>query len=185
MRPERPPPRDKRLTRAEARRFLDACDLPHVRLFVTLAITTAARMGAILDLTWDRIDLDRGLIHLNDPERRRTNKGRATVAMNQMARQALTEARQGSTTRHVVEWGGRKVTSVKKALRGAGARCGLPWVTAHVFRHSAATWMAEDGVPMAEIAQFLGHSDSRLTERVYARFSPSYLSKAAASLELV
>jgi hypothetical protein len=59
-------------------------------------------MGAILDLTWDRIDLDRGLIHLTDPERRRTNKGRATVAMNAMARAALTEARQGSTTRYVV-----------------------------------------------------------------------------------
>jgi integrase len=185
VRPERPPPRDKRLTRDEAKRFLAACDLPHVRLFVTLAVTTGARMGAILGLTWDRIDLERGLIHLNDPERRRTNKGRALVPMNQTGRQALTQARQGATSKHVVEWGGHRVLTVKKALRGAGGRAKLPWVTAHVFRHSAATWMAEDGVSMAEIAQFLGHSDSRLTERIYARFSPSYLSKAAASLELV
>jgi hypothetical protein len=37
---------------------------------------------------------------------------------------------------------------------------------------------------MPEIAQFLGHSDSRLTERVYARFSPNYLAKTATSLEL-
>jgi integrase len=183
-RPERPPPRDKRLTRAEAKRFLEACELPHVRLFVTLAITTGARMGALLDLTWDRIDLDRGLIHLQDPAQRRTNKGRALVPMNQTARQALTEARQGATTKHVIEWGGHKVATVKKALKGAGARCGLPWVTAHVFRHSSACMMAENGVPMAEIAQFLGHADSRLTERVYARFSPAYLSGAASSLEL-
>jgi hypothetical protein len=34
--------------------------------------------------------------------------------------------------------------------------------TAHVFRHSAATAMAERGVPMAEIAQFLGHADHSL-----------------------
>jgi integrase len=37
---------------------------------------------------------------------------------------------------------------------------------------------------MPEIAQFLGHSDSGLTERVYARFSPNYLAKTATSLEL-
>jgi integrase len=44
--------------------------------------------------------------------------------------------------------------------------------------------MAEDGVPMGEIASFLGHSDSRITERVYARFSPQHLRRAAKSLEL-
>jgi integrase len=171
-RPERPPPRDKRLTRDEAKRFLAACEVPHVRLFVVLALTTGGRMGALLDLTWDRVDFDRGQIRLDNPMRRKTNKGRALVPMNQTARQAL------------LEWAGHKVASVKKGLRGAGKRSGLPWVTAHVFRHSAATWLAEDGRSMPEIAQFLGHSDSRLTERVYARFSPNYLAKTATSLEL-
>lgn len=182
-RPERPPPRDKRLTRAQMNKFLEACEFPHVKLFVTLAITTGARMGAILDLTWKRVDFERGLIHLHDPARAKTNKGRATVPMNKTARAALEEAQKGATGLHVVEWGGERVRSVKKAIQGAGKRAGLPWVTAHVFRHSAACLMAEAGVPMAEIAQFLGHSDSRLTERVYARFSPAYLGKAANALE--
>jgi integrase len=43
--------------------------------------------------------------------------------------------------------------------------------------------MAEAGVPMPEIAAFLGHTDSRSTERVYAKFSPEYLRKAARALE--
>ena len=43
--------------------------------------------------------------------------------------------------------------------------------------------MAENGVPMTEIAQFLGHANTRVTEEVYARFSPQYLSRAAAALE--
>jgi integrase len=38
---------------------------------------------------------------------------------------------------------------------------------------------------MAEIAQLLGHKDSRTTEAIYARFSPTYLRKAAATLEFV
>jgi len=43
--------------------------------------------------------------------------------------------------------------------------------------------MAEAGVPMSEIAQYLGHSSTNVTERVYARFSPDYLRKAAAALD--
>lgn len=184
FRPERPPPRDKRLTREQARKFLAVCEQPHVKLFVILAIATGARMGAILDLKWDRVDFDRREIRLDDPDRIRNNKRRALVPINDMAFQSLSEAREGATGPFVVEWGGHKVGSVKKALRRAGRRSGLPWVTAHVFRHSSASWMAEEGIPMAEIAQFRGHSDSRLTERIYARFSPNHLRKAAAALEL-
>ena len=182
-RPDRPEPRDKRLTREEAKRFVASCEFPHIKLFAILALTTGARMRALLDLTWNRVDFTRGLIVLHNPDRARTNKTRATVPMNPTARKALLEAREGATGDYVIAWGRGRVGSVKKALQTAGQRAGLPWVTAHVFRHSAATWMAEDGVPMSEIAQFLGHADSRLTERVYARFSPAYLQKAAASLD--
>ena len=170
--------------RGEPRDDLTVCEQPHVKLFVILAIATGARMGAILDLKWNWVDFDRREIRLDDPDRIRTNKRRALVPINDMAFRGLSEAREGATSPFVVEWGGHKVGSVKKALRGAGQRSGLPWVTAHVFRHSSASWMAEDGIPMAEIAQFLGHSESRLTERIYARFSPNHLRKAAAALEL-
>jgi integrase len=183
-RPPQPAPRDKRLTKAQAKTFLEACEFPHLRLFVTLAISTGARSGALLGLTWDRVDMSAGQIALADPTRAKTKKGRATVPMNRTARKALEEAHRGALTGHVIEWGGQRVGSVKKGLKSAGVRCGLPWVTAHVFRHSAATWMAEAGRPMSEIAQFLGHSNSTLTERVYARFSPDHLRKSADALEL-
>jgi integrase len=42
--------------------------------------------------------------------------------------------------------------------------------------------MAEAGVPIAEISQYLGHSDSRTTERHYAKFTPGHLRKAASAL---
>ena len=182
-RPERPEPRDKRMNRAQIRTFREACTFPHIKLFVTLAVGTGARMGAILGLTWDRINFERGEIQYHDPQRQKTKKGRATVPMNEMVRAELLRAKEGATTPYVVEWGGSRVLSVKKGLQAVGKRTGLQWVTAHVFRHSAACAMAEDGVPMSEIAQYLGHSDSRITERVYARYSPKYLRKAAAALE--
>jgi integrase len=177
-------PRDVRLTREQAARFITACTAPHIRLFVLLALTTGARREALLDLTWERVDFDARRINLKDPARPRTAKGRAVVPMNDTALHALSEARQKAATPYVIEWAGRRVRDVKTGLIRAGQRCGMEWVTAHVFRHSAATWMAEGGVPMAEIAQFLGHKDSRITERVYARFSPAYLRGAATMLEI-
>jgi integrase len=58
------------------------------------------------------------------------------------------------------------------------ARAGVPDVSPHVFRHSAAAHMTEAGVPMGEISQYLGHSNEAITARVYARFSPDHLRKA-------
>jgi integrase len=183
-RPPIQPPRDLRLTREQAKAFLDTCHLPHVRLVFTLAMTTGARVGAILGLTWSRVSFETGLIDLADPMLPKTKKGRAVVPMNATARAALSEARTGATTAFVIEWNGKPVKSVKKALKAAGARCALPWVTAHVFRHSAASWMAEAGVSMDKIAAFLGHSDPRITARVYAKFAPDYLRDAAEALEI-
>ncbi|WP_378953032.1 hypothetical protein [Mesorhizobium sp. ANAO-SY3R2] len=37
---------------------------------------------------------------------------------------------------------------------------------------------------MSKIAQYLGHSDSRITERVYARFAPGHMQDAADVLDL-
>jgi len=182
--PPKPEPRDHYLTRDQARRLLEACKpVAHLHLFVMLGLTTAGRASALLDLTWDRVDFERGLVHLHDPKRFRTRKGRATVPMNDTLRNALQEAQKGALSPYVVEWAGGKVGSVKKALRAAAARAGVK-CTPHVLRHTAAVHLAEAGHSMAEIAQFLGHRDSRTTERVYARFSPDYLRKAAKALEI-
>ena len=181
--PAQAPPRDKRMTREQVSALIAACEYPQVKLFAILAATTGARREAILSLTWDRVDLDRGLIHYADPTIATTNKGRAVVPINDLARAALVEARRGATSPFVVEWAGQRVRSVKKGLATAAERAGLDHVTAHVFRHSAASILAESGVPMAEIAQLLGHSDTKMVEKVYSRYSPQYLRKAAAALE--
>jgi integrase len=44
--------------------------------------------------------------------------------------------------------------------------------------------MAEGGVPMEEIAQYLRHEDVRTTYRVYVCFSPDHLQDAARALAL-
>lgn len=181
--PSTPPPRERFLTPDEYEALVAGCEDHHVRLFVILAYATAGRAKAILDLTWDRVDFDRGLIRLatGGPGERR--KGRATVPMTERARKALLEAREIGASEHVIEWGGRQVRSVRKGFATACRNAGLVGVTPHTLRRTAAVRMAEAGVPMVEVAQFLGHDDARTTERIYARFSPNYLRKAAKALE--
>jgi len=143
---------------------------------------TAGRVGAILDLTWDRVDLERGKINLRTSDIG-PRKGRAVVPINETLRVALVEAKDAALSDHVVEWGGRKVASIKTGFNATVARAGLEDVSPHVLRHTAAVHMAEGGVPMEEIAQYLGHSNTHTTRAVHARFSPDHLRRAADVLD--
>ncbi len=182
--PQKPGPRDRRITKPEARKLLKGAGVPHVELAVALMMGTGARSGAVLELTWDRVDFARGQIQYAEPNDLGRRKGRATVPMTDDLRRRLEEAREAALTEYVVEWAGKPVKSVKKGFLRAVERAGLKDVTPHVLRHSAATWMAEAGVPMDEIAQFLGHSDPSTTYKIYARYSPTHLREAARALEL-
>lgn len=179
--PPSPAPRERYLTRTEFDRLLAATSLPHIRLFMVLALTTGGRAGAILDLTWDRVDFRQGQIRLADGQS--GGKGRATVPMGNRCREALELAFEAKTTGWVIEWAGKRVSSVKRAFREAVTKSGLEAVTPHVLRHTAAVWMIEGGATIVEVAQFLGHSDTRTTFRVYARHSPDHLRKVAALLD--
>jgi integrase len=178
--PTTPEPRSRWLSRDEFDRLLEAARAPHVRLFILLALHTGGRSGAILGLTWERIDLARRRIDLGSGK---GNKGRASVPVNSDLHAALLEARKGATCPWVIEHGGKPVASIKTGFRAACARAGLAGrVTPHTLRHTAATWMAEDGIPMIQIARYLGHTTETTTTRVYAKFSPDYLRTAADSL---
>ena len=71
--------------------------------------------------------------------------------------------------------------NIKTGFAAAATRAGLSAVTPHVLRHTAATWMAIAGVPLQEIARFLGNSLA-MVEKVYAKHSPDYLRRAADAL---
>lgn len=179
LRPEKPAPKDRWLTHAEIGRLLDASAItPHIRLAILLMLTTAGRVGAVLELTWDRVDLDRGQIDLRlDADGPR--KGRAVVPINATLRAALISAAEAALSDYVVEYAGQRVGDIKKGFSGACARAGLNGVTPHTCRHTAAVHMASAGIPMSQISQFMGHSSTAVTERVYARFAPDHLADAA------
>src|SRR5262249_46842642 len=164
-RPPAPKPKEKYLTRDQVRALIQACEMPHLKLFVHLAYATAGRASALLGLTWDRCYFDRNKIDLEDTTIGRPHKGRAIVPMTTALRAVLAEAQRGALSDYVIEWAGKRVASVKRGIKAAGIKSGAGKVTPHMLRHSAAVCMAEEGIPMEEIASYLGHSDVNTTRK--------------------
>ena len=178
--PANPAPREVWMTKDECDRLAEAAESPHVRLFILVARYTAARKEAILGLRWDAVDLSQGRISFGKGH---GNKGRAITPISNALKPHLVRSYDVRTSEYVIEWGGDRVKSIRKGFDSAKRKAGLDHITPHDLRRSAARWMAEAGVPMSEISQYLGHSSTQVTERVYARFSPDYLRKAAEALE--
>lgn len=174
------PPRDRYLTKDEARALLDATKGEHTKLFIILALMTAQRSIAICDLTWDRVDFALGLIHFGEGKGK---KRRSVVPMNGQLRTALKAARELATSDYVVEYAGEKVLNPRKGVARSAERAGLGRIGKHVLRHTAATWMVAAGRPVEEVARYLGTTVAMI-ERCYGKHKPSYLRAASESLEI-
>lgn len=179
--PSVPPPRDRWLTHDEVERLIDASFLLHLKVFIVLAYHTAARKGAILDLTWDRVDFDSQLIEYERPGRQQSKKQRAAVPMNTVVLGLLQSVKELRVTDYVVEWRGQPVRSVRTAFDDACARAGIAGCSPHILRHTSATHMVMAGVPLREIARYLSTTEA-IVEKVYGKHAPDYLRRAANSL---
>lgn len=175
-----PKPRGRWITKAEARSLLAGATEPHVRLFITLGLMTVARSGAILEAQWSQVDWDRRTIDYGPGH---GNKQRAVVPLNDEMLAMLKGAKLMACSTHIVQFRGQPLKSIKTGFAAACARAKLLDVTPHILRHSGATWMAMDGVPLSEIARMLGDSEA-MVEKVYAKKTPEYLRRAASALQL-
>ncbi|MGO9790531.1 MAG: tyrosine-type recombinase/integrase [Solirubrobacteraceae bacterium] len=59
----------------------------------------------------------------------------------------------------------------RRVLKPAAEAAGVPYCTPHVFRHSLARILREQGYHDGAIAQVLGHSDPNFTRKTYGRLS--------------
>ena len=186
------PPRDKHLDWDQEQRLWDfAVQWGHraggtllqretayrVMLFVCVAMSTSARRGAIQLLTWDRIDLARGLIDFRLPGERITNKRKVLVPIADrlmpVLQEAATRASRGADGRPI----GRLLGDLRKVnhlFAQFTAAAGVGWVTPHVLRHTWATLASRNGVPEAEIAAIMG-DDIRTIQKNYVHYRPDYL----------
>ena len=174
--------REHVLTIAELAQLWNA-DMPqHVRVFLALAIGTAARPESILQLSRFQCDLDHGTINLNPPGRVQTKKRRPILPMADWLRPWI-EAAEGP----LVAWRGKPVHKIAGAFQTMRDAAGFgPDVTAYTLRHTIATELTARGVPELEIAALLGHRmpNSRTTGR-YVHVAPERLVSARKALDAI
>jgi integrase len=182
------PPRDRWLDHGEAERLIAAAAErvdPHapkerptrVLRFTMLALETASRKTALLELKRKQVDLAHGLIYLNPHGRQQTNKRRPPVPISSKLRPILEQTLNDlpdDPEAYVLDHPG----CIRTAFENCVERAGLSRdVTPHVLRHTKATWMAQARRDMWEIAGLLGDSIATVT-KTYAHHHPDYLRDA-------
>jgi integrase len=185
--PTQPPSRDYWITRSEAARLLremkrDRRARLHLPLYTLIAVFTGARRGAILGLLWTQVDLINGQIDFNPPGRAQTSKRRSKIPVPRLLLAALRRAHARASSNNVIAYQGNPVLDIKTGFNSAAERAGLPQCSSHTLRHTAGTWISQRGVPLWEIAGYLGHSETRTTE-LYAHHSPEHLATAKRAME--
>jgi integrase len=179
--PSKPAPKQRVLTQDEVFRLHEAAHERHMKVFIALGIGTGGRTEAILGLTWPQVDFEKSLIDLREktvenPLTKKVRKGRAIVPMSDELRAILQDAHQHRLTDHVVEWNGAPIKKIRKGFTAAVERAGLGSdVTPHTLRHTVASLATDADVSMLKISRFLGHRDTRTTERIYAKSSADSL----------
>jgi integrase len=197
--PEESDPRDRWLTTAEIDKLMAAARALHpgaARMsrgerFLRLALETAARKQAILDLTWDRVDFEIGVIDFAVPGRKQTKKRRITVPISATLMPQLKRMHAERINDRVMDHGGAVWSTVQSIVLkaglappqkiGSGEKPKSTGISPHTFRHSAATHMARRGVPLYDIAGILGNSLA-MVEKVYAKHCPGRLRAAVNSI---
>lgn len=185
------------LTPAQVRALLKAAEVSRYATLFALLVNTGLRRGEALALRWPDVDLDKQVLRVRGTLARvngtlvvtstKTEKSRRTVPLSGASVTLLEQVR--SRQRHERLRAGSQWTATPfvfttelgepcdprnalRALKVAAERAKLDQVGLHTLRHSAASVMLTNGVPLKVVSDVLGHSGIAITADVYGHVSP-------------
>jgi RNase P subunit RPR2 len=154
-------------------------------LFV-ISITLGLRPGELRMLTWDHVDLDRGVVHIwrsasksgdtKTPKSKRSLElpKRAIAALTvhkareEKERQAAGQAWHDNDLVFCLENGDRYTSDqLNWRFSKMTRKAGIGRWHAHEGRHTAVSIMSSNGVPIQDISDTVGHKSTHVTETVY------------------
>lgn len=194
-------------TAAQSRMFLDAARSDPAYPAFVLATVFGMRRGEIAALRWDDVDLDTGRITIDSTLVRvsgrlvrgptKTAAGRRSlpivglVRSALLARQAAQRAQQAEAGDAWVDTGyvfttasGRPVEprNLARSFERIVRTAGLPTITFHDLRRSAATLMKDLGIPARDAQVILGHSHVSVTLGIYSEVLDHAITEAGQRL---
>lgn len=178
------------ITQDEARRLIDAARsigrAPWLEDFIRLALNTGCRAGELLGLEWTRVDLENGIFILEAEHQK--NRRRNSVPLNSEATAALS-SRLKFTQNYCPNspWvfcrkDGSQLQSLKKSWATACKIAGIENFRIHDQRHTFASWLVMENVPLYTVSKVLRHSTVKMTEK-YAHLNPQNLKDAVSVLD--
>ena len=169
-------PRLRSLDDNESRRLVSACNA-NFKPMVMAALLTGARYSELDGLEVRDFDRQSQSLWLRDTK---SGTPRAVYLEGEGFR-LVSEAIVGKSRTELIfprpegkKWGAaHQMRPMQTACKAAG----LEHVGFHDLRRTYGARLSRKGVPMAVIAEALGHADERITRKHYAHLAPSYLAQ--------
>jgi integrase len=195
------------LSPEQVRCLLDASVTTRYARLFALLVNTGLRRGEALALSWADVDLTEGLLRVRGTLARvdgalvvtepKTARSKRTVPLSPAAVDILRAVRASQLEERLragSQWHQTKFVfttefgepcdprNALRALKAAAGRGGLPPVGLHTLRHSAASVMLSNGVPLKVVSDMLGHSSIAITGDIYGHVSPDVSRDAVSRL---
>jgi integrase len=138
-----------------------------------LLILTGARLREILNLRWDYVDLQRGLLLLPD-----SKTGRKAIVLNAPAIAVIRSLDRKGQYVIFSEQDDKPRADLNRPWRTISTRAGLGGIRIHDLRHTHASVGAAEGLGLPIIGKLLGHTQASTTHR-YAHLDTDPLRRAS------
>ena len=208
--PPRPPRIEMQvLDEREVIRFLETASRESLYPFFHSAVTTGARLGELLALRWQDVDLTDGRISIKRTVRRlsgygyvvgspKTHRSRRAIALDSETRQVLQDHRRRQLEQRLLIGPAYHDdedlvfatptglplgdSTVRTTFNRILKKAGLRRIRIHDLRHSAATLMLRAGVNPKVVSDRLGHSTIAITLDTYTHVLPDTQREGAEAL---
>lgn len=143
-----------------------------LRDIVLVALRTGMRRGEVLGLRKADLDFERDLIFVAKTKTDRTRQLPMIPAVKGVLERLAFGLAEGDPIFRNPQGG--QLKSCHGGFNQALKRAGIKDFHFHDLRHSYATDLISAGVEIFTVAKFLGHTDPKITARVYAHLSPEF-----------
>jgi integrase len=176
----KPESRVRWITREEAGRLLGEAERtaqrPHLAVFIRLALNTGCRRGELLNLEWERVNREQGMI-LPEAKHNKSRR-RRTIPLNDDTLGALACLRDWQQTKGLeTPWERGRIGSFKTGFRNALKRAAIEDFRIHDLCHTFASRLAMQGESIYVVRDLLGHASVKQTE-IYAHLAPDQAATA-------
>lgn len=155
-----------------------------------ISLNAGLRAGEVFSLTWPDVDFGNSVLTLRDTKSGKTRQVPMTSDVVDMLKDRKAEAN-GNPLVFPSETGVRVVQvseTFNRVVKELGLNDGIAdsrqKVVFHTLRHTCASWLVQNGVPLITVGRLLGHSTTAMTER-YSHLAPDHFKQAVDTLEAV